>query len=183
MIQPSLAKNTPGSYILYFAPDPTREVTPFHPWPLKWSDLRCGGRKVEIHAKNPWLFSRLRVHSYQDQTWLSLSHNMMPQKFQGGEFYAADCTCKRNAMCTKRWNSPVKQHRSIVSNPMPINVAARIGVPSIRAFSFTPQPPHIALEPSTWKHPNFTYRENTWSTCSFYVPSIRFMMLDVYLFP
>ena len=47
-------------------------------------------------------------------------------------------------MCSKRWDSSVEQHGSVVSNSMPIDVAARITF-SVRAFSFPPAFPHNAL--------------------------------------
>ena len=78
---------------------------------------------------------------------------MIRQRFKGGEFYAASA-CKPGAMCTKRWNSSDKQHRSVVDHSMLRDVAARI-IFYIRAFSFAPELPHAVLDFLNMKIPKF----------------------------
>jgi len=76
---------------------------------------------------------------------------MIRQRFKGGEFYAASAS-KPGAMCTKRWNSSVKQHWSVVDTSMLVDVAARTTF-YIRAFSFAPELPHPALDYLNMKIP------------------------------
>ena len=70
---------------------------------------------------------------------------------KGGEFYA-ESTCESSAKCTKLRDSSVKQHQSVASSAMHYVVAARI-TQAIRAFSFTPTLPHLALDFLNMKTP------------------------------
>src|SRR5271167_3883188 len=69
---------------------------------------------------------------------------MIIHRFRGGEFYAR-CTAKFSTVCTKWWDSSVKQLWSIVEDSsMLIGVAARIVIRPGIFFCLPPHFPHHA---------------------------------------